>query len=138
LAAEAGGFGEMDMPWIALGSMDAGQEYLVLLTYLPLRKYSKIPAFLRHTLQIQSQLRKTAGVAGYSMRAKMLSRKFWTLSVWESEQALMDFVARVPHGEAMKRFAPHMGATKFARWKVLGSAIPPNWDDAVRRESKES
>jgi hypothetical protein len=136
VAAEAGGFGEMDMPWIALAPVDARQEYLVLLSYLPLRKYSKIPAFLRYTLQIQGQLRRTAGATGYSMRMKMLSRKFWTLSVWESERALMDFVLNLPHGDVMKSLAPYMGATKFMRWRVLGAALPPDWDDAVRRESE--
>ena len=126
----------MDMPWIALAPVDPSREYLVLLSYLPLRKYSKIPIFLRYTSQIQGQLRRTAGAAGYSMRAKVLSRKFWTLSVWESERALMDFVLNLPHGDVMKSLAPHMGATKFTRWKLPGSAVPPNWDDAVRRESE--
>jgi hypothetical protein len=126
----------MDMPWIALAPVDPSREYLVLLSYLPLRKHSKILIFLRYTSQIQGQLRRTAGAAGYSMRAKVLSRKFWTLSVWESERALMDFVLNLPHGDVMKSLAPHMGATKFTRWKLPGSAVPPNWDDAVRRESE--
>jgi Domain of unknown function (DUF3291) len=126
----------MDMPWIALAPVDPSREYLVLLSYLPLRKYRKIPTFLRYTSQIQGQLRRTAGAAGYSMRAKVLSRKFWTLSVWESERALMDFVLNLPHGDVMKSLAPQMGATKFTRWKLPGSAVPPNWDDAVRRESE--
>jgi Domain of unknown function (DUF3291) len=126
----------MDMPWIALAPVDPSREYLVLLSYLPLRKYRKIPKLLRYTSQIQGQLRRTAGAAGYSMRAKVLSRKFWTLSVWESERALMDFVLNLPHGDVMKSLAPHMGATKFTRWKLPGSAVPPNWDDAVRRESE--
>jgi hypothetical protein len=129
-------FGEMDMPWIALAHVDPSREYLVLLSYLPLR--SKIPAFLRYTLQIQGQLRRTPGATGYSMRAKVLSRKFWTLSVWESDRALMDFVARMAHGEVMKTLAPHMSPTTFTRWKELGSALPPDWDDAIRRESKEN
>jgi heme-degrading monooxygenase HmoA len=89
-------------------------------------------------LEIQRQLRETAGVIGYSMRAKILNRDFWTLSVWESERALMDFVAKAPHREAMKEITPYMGATKFTRWKVSGSSIPPDWADAVLRESKES
>jgi hypothetical protein len=35
----------MDMPWIALAPVDPSREYLVLLSYLPLRKYRKIPHF---------------------------------------------------------------------------------------------
>ena len=128
----------MDTPWKALAPLDRDREYLALLSYLPLRAFSKIPRFLRFTLQIQRQLRGSPGAIGYSMRAQLLSRKFWTLSVWESERALMDFVTKVPHGEVMKALAPHMGATKFTKWKIPGSAIPIPWDDAVRRELQES
>jgi len=128
----------MDMPWTTLVRTDPGREYLVLLSYLPLRVYRKIPAFFRYTIQIQGQLRETPGVIGYSMRVKVWKRNFWTLSVWENERALTDFVGKAPHREAMKKISPYMGATKFTRWKVPGSAIPPDWADAVRREAKES
>jgi hypothetical protein len=128
----------MDLPWKALAPVDVSREYLALLSYLPLRKYSKIPRFLQFTLQTLGQLRASPGAIGYSLRAKLLSRNFWTLSVWENERALMDFVAKVPHGEVMKALASHLGPTKFTQWKVLGSAIPPNWDDAARRELQES
>ena len=128
----------MDMPWKRLAGVDGNREYLALLSYLPLRRYSKIPAFLRHNLQIQRQQSRTPGAIGYALRAKVLSRNFWTLSVWEDERSLMEFVRNPPHSEAMKSIAPHMGPTKFARWKMRGSAIPPSWDEAMQRGAKES
>ena len=128
----------MDTPWKAIGVVEMNREYVALLSYLPLRSYRKIPAFLRYAFQIQRQLSRTPGAIGYSLRAKLLSRRFWTLSVWDDDRALMEFVRSAPHGEAMKSIAPHMGATEFTRWKVAGSAVPPAWDDAMKRESKES
>lgn len=128
----------MDTPWRMIAAVERDREYVALLSYLPLRRYSKIPAFFRYTLQIQRQMSKTPGAIGYGMRAKVLSRNFWTLSVWEDDRALMEFVRLRPHGEAMKSIAPHMGATRFTRWKVAGSAVPPTWDDAMKRESKGS
>jgi hypothetical protein len=128
----------MDLPWKALAPADKSREYIALLSYLPLRAYRKVPLFFRFTLQINRQLRATPGAIGYAMRAKVFSRQFWTLSVWESDRALMDFVAKVPHGEVMKELAPHMGAASFTRWKLLGSGVPPRWDDAVRRSVQES
>lgn len=125
------------MPWTALALVDPSCEYLALLSYLPLRTYSKIPAFIRYSLQVQQQMRKTPGVIGYSMRAKILSRDFWTVSVWEDDRALMEFVRTAPHGEVMKSIAPHMGATRFTRWKLRGSAVPPTWHDAMKREAQE-
>jgi hypothetical protein len=128
----------MDMPWKDLAPAERAREYFALLSYLPLRSYSKIPLFFKFTLQIQRQLRETPGAIGYSLRAKPFGRKFWTLSVWESERALMDFVSKLPHGEVMRALSPHMGATKFNNWKLLGSAIPPHWNDAIRRAGQES
>ena len=125
----------MDIPWKTLAAIEKEREYLALLSYLPLKRYSKIPAFMRFTMEIKKQLSATPGAIGYSMRAKLFTRRFWTLSVWESSAALMDFVANVPHGESMKAMAPFMGKTKFAQWKVLGSGIPLKWDEAIRRMS---
>jgi hypothetical protein len=128
----------MDLPWKALAHADESREYIALLSYLPLRAYRKVPLFFRFTLQINRQLRATPGAIGYAMRAKVFSRQFWTLSVWESDRALMDFVAKVPHGEVMKELAPHMGEASFTRWKLLGTGVPPRWDDAVRRSVRGS
>ena len=123
----------MDLPWITFARVDAHREYLALLSYLPLNKYRAIPGFFRFLFQIQKQLRATPGVIGYSLRAKILSRNFWTLSAWEDQKTLMEFVATIPHGEAMKAMTPHMGSTKFTQWKVAGSSMPLSWDEAMQR-----
>jgi hypothetical protein len=123
----------MDIPWKALAPVEPGREYIALLSYLPLKRYSNLPMFFRFTSQINAQLRATQGAIGYSMRAKIFTRRFWTLSVWDSDKALMEFVAKVPHNEAMQKIAPHMDKTNFWRWKLSSSEIPPRWDDAMRR-----
>jgi hypothetical protein len=125
----------MDIPWKNLAVVEKNREYLALLSYLPLNRYSRIFAFMKFSAAINKQLRATPGAIGYSMRALLFSRRFWTLSVWEDATALMEFVAKVPHSESMKAMAPFMGKTKFAQWKVLGSAVPLRWDDAMRRMS---
>lgn len=121
----------MDTPWKTIASVDKSREYLALLTYLPLKSYGKIPQFLQFTFQIQRQLSGSAGAIGYSLRAKPLSLNFWTLSAWDGEEALQTFVRTAPHLSVMKNLIPHMGPTKFFRWKVAGSALPLRWDDAM-------
>ena len=125
----------MDIPWKSLARVQPSREYLVLLSYLPLTRYSKLPLFFRYSSQINEQLRETPGAIGYSMRAKLFARKFWTLSVWDNDKTLMEFVAKIPHGEAMQKIAPYMGKTNFWRWKLPSSEIPPRWEDAMRRAS---
>src|SRR5262249_37006679 len=125
------------MPWKTITKVEGSREYLALLSYLPLKKYRMIPRFVQLSLQIQQQLSNSPGLVGYSLRAKPLSRNFWALSAWEDEKALHEFVRKVPHLNAMTSLIPHMGPTKFTRWKVPGSALPLRWDDAMRRSSQE-
>jgi quinol monooxygenase YgiN len=123
----------MDSPWITFAPADAHREYHALLSYLPLNKYSAVPGFFRFSFQIQKQLRTTPGVVGYALRAKILSRNFWTISVWEDQKALTEFVAKIPHCEAIRAMTPHMGASKFTQWKVAGSSLPLSWNEALQR-----
>ena len=127
----------MDSPWIRFATPDVNREYFALLSHLPLNKYRAIPAFLKFSFQIQKQLRTTPGIIGYSLRAKLLSRNFWTLSAWTDEKPLMDFVAKIPHEQAMKAMISHMGPTKFTKWQVLGSALPLQWEEAMKRSKKK-
>lgn len=80
-----------------------------------------------------TQLDRTPGLVGYSLKAKPLRRDFWTLSVWEGGPALAEFVRAQPHEHVMGALQGDMGATKFVRWKTTGSEVPPRWDDATER-----
>jgi len=119
--------------WKSFARPNGEREHLALLSYLPLQRFRLIPRFLIYASAIEGQLRDARGLVGYSLQAQVLRRRFWTLSVWEGERSLMEFVGRSPHGQMMCLLAPHMGGTKFTRWKLKGSAIPPTWDEAKRR-----
>ncbi len=124
-------------PWKSLRPIEAGCEYLALISYLPLKNYRKIPAFLRLTLQVQRQLAATPGVVGYSLQAELRQRRFWTLSAWESQAALMEFVHHVPHSDIMRALAPHMGKTFYTTWKVKGAELALDWGEAKKRVPAE-
>jgi quinol monooxygenase YgiN len=104
-----------------------------LLSYLPLKSYWRIPIFFFYTAQVVKQLASAEGMLGYSVLARPLSKRFWTLSAWKDEAALRTFVQYPPHVRIMTALASHMGDTKFVRWKVKGSDLPLRWDDALRR-----
>ncbi|HEV2911699.1 MAG TPA: DUF3291 domain-containing protein [Pyrinomonadaceae bacterium] len=123
----------MPTRWKSFAAPAPDREYLALLSYLPLKSYLRIPKFIKYTSQIERQLAEARGLVGYSLQAQLLSRKFWTLSVWEDEPALTEFVYRLPHSEVMKSLANDMDKTKFTQWKIQGAALPPRWDDAKRR-----
>lgn len=123
----------VDTPWRSLLPPDRGREYLALLSYLPLKGFRKMLTLQRQTNKIGAQLASTPGLLGYSFRAKLLSHRFWTLSIWEDERALMAFVARDPHRATMGTLQPYMAETAFTRWPIRGSDVPPSWVDAMQR-----
>ncbi len=119
--------------WKSLGTAQPDQEYLALLTYLPFKKYRTIPRFLGYAKRVEAQLAETKGIVGYSLRARFLQRSFWTLSVWESEEALQAFVHEGFHPGVMSVLMPEMAASNVVRWKIRGSACPPSWEEALKR-----
>ena len=118
-------------PWKAYRSVKPDGEFLALLSYLPLARFRMVPQFLRHSRDIQTQLDHAVGLIGYSLRAQLFRHHFWTLSVWEDDKALMDFVRTTPHAQVMENLQGHMGATTFVRWTLKGASVPPDWKDAL-------
>ena len=124
-------------PWVTLAAARPDLEYLVLLSYLPLARFRKLPAFFRHVQAIRGQLQVTEGVLGYSLLAHIFRLRFWTLSVWRDRSALNRFVRTDPHLKVMSALDGHMGATRFIEWQAKGALLPPTWADAMARFERE-
>jgi quinol monooxygenase YgiN len=120
-------------PWRTFGSPDPNRDFVALLSYLPLKSFWRVVPFFVYTARVIRQLDATDGLLGYSLLARPLSKRFWTLSVWKNEDALRAFVQLPPHVRIMAALAPHMDKTSFVRWTVKGSNLPLRWDDALRR-----
>ncbi len=117
----------LPMPWKSFASPQADKEYVALLSFLPLKRYGKIPKFARLTMETMRQLAQSRGLIGYALGAELMRKRFWTLSVWDDRQSLMDFVGEIPHSRIMQELAPHMDKTGFAEWTVRASDIPIPW-----------
>ena len=121
------------MPWKSLHKAEPEQEYLALLSFLPLRSFWSLPVFFRGTAGVMKQLASTKGLIAYSLLARPIKKSFWTLSVWEGEAALQEFINHPPHVRLMTSLVSYMNETKFVRWTVKGSELPLLWNDALRR-----
>src|SRR3989442_7980945 len=101
----------VDTPWRSLLPPDRGREYLALLSYLPLTGFRKMLTLQRQSGKVRSQLASTPGLIGYSFRAKLMSHRFCTVSIWEYERALIAFVGSRPHRTTITILQPDMGET---------------------------
>ena len=122
-----------DLPWTARSEMERGRTYLVMASHLPLARITATIRFFRAVAAIRRQLRTADGLVGYTLRARPLSRDYWTLSVWSDEAALQRFMQTAPHVGVMGSLQPFMGPTKFIRWQIAAADGQPNWTDALHR-----
>jgi len=122
-----------DIPWTAAGDMEPGREYVVMASHLPLRRLTSTLRFFRAVAAIRKQLRSAEGLVGYTLRAKPLARKYWTLSVWNDRDALAQFMRTPPHIGIMSSLKPLMAPTRFVRWQITAAEGRPSWSDALER-----
>ena len=118
-------------PWKSHTEVDPRREYLALITYLPRKSFWSIRSFVRQSGMIQEQLEDARGLVGYSMRVQLLGKKAWTLSVWEDEAALQEFVRKSPPADTMRKPIIQPGKARFVRFKLDGSKVTPSWDEAL-------
>jgi hypothetical protein len=121
----------VEIGWNTFSQPQPDKEYVMLVSRLPLKHYWNIAGFFRHTGRIRSQLSESTGLIGYSLRLSLLRKTGWTVSVWENEQLLSDFVRKNPHSATMAGLRNSMKQTKFVTKKILGSAVPPSWPEAL-------
>jgi heme-degrading monooxygenase HmoA len=120
-------------PWKRLAEVEPEREYLAIVTFLPLGRYRQLPAFLRTAQAVAKQLEASEGALGYSLLAKLRSKRFWTLSVWKDEAALASFARAQPHRDVMGHYRELMSGFEIVLWPVHGSEVPLRWQDARAR-----
>jgi heme-degrading monooxygenase HmoA len=96
------------------------------------RRFAATFRFFRFVQAVRRQLAAADGLIGYSLWAKPVAKRYWTLSVWRDEAALVSFMRTTLHAEIMTKLRPDMSATKFVRWTVKGSEAPITWDEGLR------
>ena len=114
-----------DLPWTARAEMQPGTDYLVMASHLPLQRISSTVRFFQAVSAVRKQLATADGLVGYTLRAKPLAREYWTLSVWDDERALREFMRTSPHVRIMMSLKPFMGSTKFVTWTISAADARP-------------
>jgi hypothetical protein len=117
----------------ATGLVAPQAEYLVGLTHLRVRN---LPGpgkrFGEHAEAITDWLydEEPEGWVGASFR-NVGRLEWWTMTVWESEEAQLTFIVGDVHGAAMADLSTMAkGAESRSLW-MTADEIPPSWDEAL-------
>ena len=117
------------LPWHKSETVDPTATYVLTMTRLPLRSYLRIPRIMRATLRIMRALRSSDGLVGYSLKADLLRKTFWTVSAWRDDAAVAEFVRSDTHRAAMVGLQPHM----VQPWIETSRSPAPNSHRSGRR-----
>ena len=121
------------LPWTTLHTPDPDRTYAAFATKLPLTAHRHVPGFLRDTLRIRHQLRGAPGLVGYALRAELVAKTFWTVSVWDDEGARRAFATAEPHRTVMRRVPARMAASTLRAFDITGADLPLPWPDVQAR-----
>jgi quinol monooxygenase YgiN len=120
-----------DLPWSGRTDLEQGRTYVVMASCLPLARITSTLRFLRAVSAIRKQLRTADGLIGYTLRARPLARRYWTLSVWTDREALSAFMRTSPHVGIMSSLKPYMEPTQFVQWEITAADGRPSWTSAL-------
>lgn len=114
--------------------IDADTPLVIAATYLPVGKDGK-DLFDERMEALQGELAAgPEGLVGFSLGQKLVGREYRTVSVWESEDAMMAFVLGEAHLAAMGDSAsiaePGVDAIVH-QWETTAAQLPPVWDDVI-------
>jgi hypothetical protein len=111
-----------------------GVEFLSIATFLPVKRWVNVLPFLRMSSRVSAQLRETE-VVRFGLKTNIPKKQFWTLSIWQSREAMRTFIGAEPHATAMKKFAQWAGdAAAFVEWSNTEGSI--NWEEAMEKLKK--
>ncbi len=123
----------LTIPWTRTKN-NSNAATLVQVSRLELKRARDVPGFLVAALRIRHITLRSPGAVGVSIRAEPLLRTFWTLSAWESEDAIRAFVRSDYHRSVMAKYRDRMTGAHFNTWSEVDTTMRPfSWDDAHRR-----
>ncbi|WP_328912174.1 MULTISPECIES: DUF3291 domain-containing protein [unclassified Streptomyces] len=125
------------LAWITPNPPRPQTEALVMASRLEVARLKDVPRFFVKSLAAWKQVGKAPGAVGASLVAEPLKRTFWTLSAWESREALYDYVAAEPHHTIMTGQRAVMRDSTFVFWNVPTEQLPVSWEEARRRLAEQ-
>ena len=103
----------------------------VSLTRLRVRSSRFVPLFALYTFRSLRQVKKASG---FQKGALLADRRwtFWTLTAWDTQESMRQFMTSGTHKEAMPRLLHWCDEASVARW-TQPEATLPSWTEADKR-----
>ncbi|GHJ01130.1 hypothetical protein TPA0906_29950 [Streptomyces olivaceus] len=121
------------LPWTVPNRSPQATEVHVFASRFETRTLWGALKFLVRTPGVWRQIRSAPGAYGASLKAEPFRRTFWTLSAWESPQALKTFARSGAHAPAFRGLSAQMRESTFASWPASSDELPVSWAEVRSR-----
>ncbi|MBD0419139.1 DUF3291 domain-containing protein [Streptomyces sp. TRM S81-3] len=121
------------LPWTVPNRPPQATEIHVFASRFETRTLWGALKFLARTPGVWRQVSNAPGAYGASLKAEPFKRTFWTLSAWESPEALKAFAHSGTHAPTSRGLAPQMRDARFTAWAASSDDLPVSWAEARRR-----
>ncbi|MEU1418883.1 DUF3291 domain-containing protein [Kitasatospora sp. NPDC005751] len=125
------------IPWITPHPATPGTQAVVMASRFEVHSLGDVPRFLLKSYAVWRQIQSAPGALGASLIARPTKRTFYTLSAWESQQALQDFARAEPHRSIMTGLRSTMRESVFTYWQAPVEQLPVGWPEAHRRLAEQ-
>jgi heme-degrading monooxygenase HmoA len=110
----------------------AGEAVVIALTEATLRPdRAARAAFWDGVRRVERDLPNQQGLLGHALRRELLGNRAWTMTVWESQEALDRFVTSPVHRAAIRAGDPALAGQRFATVTRPRTAGPLSWTEAL-------
>ncbi|GAA2291307.1 DUF3291 domain-containing protein [Streptomyces kunmingensis] len=121
------------LPWTVPNTPPTRAEATVFASRFETRTLWGALKFFLRTPTVWRQVSRAPGAYGATLKAEPFKRTFWTLSAWESPEALKAFAASTPHGPTAAGLRGQMRDVTYRTWRTSTDELPVDWKDALRR-----
>ncbi len=107
------------------------KEVLVAITHGVVDSDARQP-FSASLKDVRKAMTNSPGLVGYSVRRQIFGNGVWTMSAWESEEALMDFVDSPAHQAAVVNGGISPESVRSAYLWVSSDRLPLSWNEVEK------
>ena len=107
----------------ATPSPKRGKTVVVATRFVVRHRRHTLP-FLRAALASGREAQEVPGFLGGTVLADVWNRRFWTVSVWASPEAVRSYGSAPAHAEAMRRTEHWAAEAQVERWRTDAVQVP--------------
>jgi heme-degrading monooxygenase HmoA len=127
---------EHDAQWtsdgVAAPPETPSRSTVVVATRFVVRRRRDTPKFLHAALASAREAEAVPGFLGGTVLADLWNKQFWTVSVWESPEAVRSYGSAPDHTRAMRRSREWAAESQVERWRTSTSEVPALTETARR------